>query len=158
MECVSCGGPVRISSKTSICVKNPGCRSYRRKLYREKYPEKVRELKRKSEKKHRATRLLRDARTRALKAGLAFSLDKNDVCIQERCPVCDVVYNMDGDKDHKRSSPSIDRLVPSLGYVKGNILVMCLRCNQLKQDQSPEELLRFAIKINDLTRRQNGGE
>jgi hypothetical protein len=42
------------------------------------------------------------------------------------------------------NSPSIDRRVPALGYVPGNVNLICHRCNTLKGDSTPEELRRLA--------------
>lgn len=42
------------------------------------------------------------------------------------------------------ASPSVDRIVPSLGYVLGNVALLCWRCNNLKRDATAEELRRIA--------------
>jgi hypothetical protein len=38
---------------------------------------------------------------------------------------------------------TIDRVIPYLGYVKGNIGILCMRCNRLKNDATPKELYRL---------------
>lgn len=44
-----------------------------------------------------------------------------------------------------KNSPSIDRLIPALGYVAENIRVISNRANVMKQDSvDPEELRRVA--------------
>ena len=40
----------------------------------------------------------------------------------------------------KDNSPSIDRKIPSLGYMKGNIWVISYRANRIKNDATVEEL------------------
>jgi hypothetical protein len=42
------------------------------------------------------------------------------------------------------SSPSVDRIIPSLGYVLGNVALLCWRCNNLKRNATPDELLTIA--------------
>jgi hypothetical protein len=42
------------------------------------------------------------------------------------------------------SSPSIDRLVPALGYVPGNVALLCWRCNNLKRNATAAELRRIS--------------
>jgi G:T-mismatch repair DNA endonuclease (very short patch repair protein) len=37
-------------------------------------------------------------------------------------------------------APSVDRLDNSKGYIKGNVVLICWRCNNLKSDSSIEKL------------------
>lgn len=47
----------------------------------------------------------------------------------------------EGDSKHgSDNSPSIDRLVPHKGYVKGNVRVVSNRANRFKQDCTLEEM------------------
>lgn len=47
-------------------------------------------------------------------------------------------------KGPRPNSPSIDRIIPRLGYVKGNVAILCWRCNNLKRDATAEELEKIA--------------
>ena len=47
-------------------------------------------------------------------------------------------------KNIKPVSPSLDRINPKLGYIKGNVRWLSQRANAMKQDSSPEELAKFA--------------
>jgi len=38
------------------------------------------------------------------------------------------------------NSPSLDKLIPELGYVKGNITVMSVRANRIKNDATRQEI------------------
>ena len=40
-------------------------------------------------------------------------------------------------------SASVDRIIPELGYVKGNIRVISLLANQIKWNVTKEQLLTF---------------
>lgn len=64
---------------------------------------------------------------------------------QPRCECCgeDFALVPEGRAKSDRS-PSIDRLVPPLGYVPGNVALLCWRCNNLKRDASSDELRRIA--------------
>ncbi len=63
---------------------------------------------------------------------------------QPTCECCGVAFRVavlvDGVKCDQ--SPSLDRFVPALGYVEGNVALLCWRCNNLKRDASAEELER----------------
>ena len=76
---------------------------------------------------------------RAAKLNLPFNLEKSDIVIPEFCPLLGIPLQV-GNKASKPNSPSIDRLIPSKGYVKGNILVISHRANAAKNNLSVEEL------------------
>lgn len=46
------------------------------------------------------------------------------------------------------ASPSIDRIVPELGYVPGNIAIISWRANDLKKDATADEMRRIADWID----------
>lgn len=82
---------------------------------------------------------------RANRAGLPFNLELSDIVIPERCPILDIPMKRNiGGLSRAQDSPSIDRIVPALGYVKGNIHVISMRANVMKNDATPEQLRKFA--------------
>ncbi len=48
---------------------------------------------------------------------------------------------MYGELSHP-DSPSVDKLIPALGYVKGNVAVISRRANQIKSDCTSGDELR----------------
>jgi 5-methylcytosine-specific restriction endonuclease McrA len=61
------------------------------------------------------------------------------------CPCCGKPFDLSGaigrgNHGPSNRSPSVDRLVPSRGYVVGNIKIICWRCNNLKRDATVAEL------------------
>lgn len=89
--------------------------------------------------------MLRSAKHRAKKQGVAFDLVLGDIVIPEYCPVLGIKLECNaGSGGAKQNSPSLDRIVPALGYVKGNIQVMSHLANVMKHDANPEQLLNFA--------------
>lgn len=80
------------------------------------------------------------AKSRANRKNIEFNIEPSDIVIPESCPVLNMpfVYG-----DHEWS-PSIDRIIPSLGYVKGNIIIISNRANVIKNNASPEELLKIS--------------
>lgn len=49
-------------------------------------------------------------------------------------------------KDRK-DSPSLDRIIPNLGYIIQNVVVCCYRCNAIKNEASPDELQQLAEAV-----------
>lgn len=88
---------------------------------------------------NREKNLLRSARFRAKKKGVPFNLEATDIIIPEVCPVLGMPLTTQNDKQ-RDSSPSIDRIRPSLGYVKGNIEIVSWRANNLKRNATVAEL------------------
>lgn len=85
-----------------------------------------------------ALALYRQAKTRAKRLGIQFTIEPKDVVIPTHCPVTGVEFRSSGTR---ATSPSLDRIVNSLGYVPGNVIVVCYRVNAIKHDASPEELI-----------------
>jgi hypothetical protein len=87
--------------------------------------------------------MLANARRRAKKFGVPFSLAPDDIIIPEVCPVLGMSLAVNSGKLGP-CSPSLDRIKPELGYVPGNIQVLSARANVMKNDATPEQLLAFA--------------
>lgn len=108
-------------------------------LYQKKHPLKVKRQNRKSTKRYRENHpervLLQTAKARSLKDGIKFSLVETDIHIPKRCPVLGLVLKTQRGKK-KDNSPSLDRIKPKKGYVKGNIAVISQRANFLKNNET----------------------
>lgn len=107
--------------------------------------------------------LLRNARMRAKKFGLPFDLVLSDIVIPAVCPVLGIAITPGrGKRLNANGSPTVDRIVPALGYVRTNIAVISWRANRLKSDAAPEELLRVAQwaarSVNAAVERARRGE
>jgi predicted nucleic acid-binding Zn ribbon protein len=83
--------------------------------------------------------LLLSARSRAKRRGLPFDITVDDIEIPERCPVLGVALKR-GKGKLWAHSPSLDRVVPAKGYVRGNVCVISVRANTIKNDASAAEL------------------
>lgn len=85
------------------------------------------------------------ARKRARLNNLPFSLTVYDIPdIPSHCPVLGIEVRSNTSAGPIDSSPSIDRLIPSMGYVPGNIRIICNRANRIRSDASAEELRKIA--------------
>ncbi len=104
------------------------------------------------------------AKTRSKKYGIPFDLKLSDIVVPEFCPLLGIRL-----QHHKRNgknagfeqdSPSLDRIIPEKGYVKGNVWVISLRANTIKNNATLKEIQNVAAnlekKINELN--SNFGE
>lgn len=74
---------------------------------------------------------------RALKTGIEFDLKLADMPdIPDRCPVCRRWLTLVADHDN---TVTVDKFLPHLGYVRGNIDWLCARCNTVKANGSRAE-------------------
>ena len=100
----------------------------RRQVWERKYSEKNREQ-----------QMLTRARYRAEAKGVPITISEDDIIIPTHCPIfgTKIIRGTQGDCP---DSPSLDRIIPSLGYVPGNIAVISYRANTIKNDASLEEM------------------
>lgn len=99
-----------------------------------------------------AYRMLYEARKRSKKFGLPFNLDLSDISIPDVCPVLGIPIIIGSSVGPSNNSPSLDKVVPSLGYVKGNVSIISWRANRLKSDATLEELRDIVTYVEKETR------
>lgn len=83
--------------------------------------------------------MLASARHRAKRDGYVCTISKEDIVVPELCPVLGLPLRPSL-LEKSDSSPSLDKLIPELGYVPGNVRVISWRANRLKSDASLAEL------------------
>ena len=88
--------------------------------------------------------LLHKAKGRAKKNKLPFNLELEDIRIPEFCPVLSYIRLNRNNTKLNFDSPTVDRLIPELGYVKNNIRIISWRANDVKGNASSEELFKVA--------------
>jgi hypothetical protein len=101
----------------------------------------MRDQSRRKWKQSRLKSLLQQAKWRAKTLGRDFDLTEDDLEIPEVCPVLGLPM----------SSPSLDRVDNSKGYVRGNIKVISKRANLLKRDAEAWELEAIARYMRENT-------
>lgn len=87
--------------------------------------------------------MLATAKHRAKKNDLPFSITVDDFDIPEYCPILKIKLEVN-DGIALNNSPSLDKIIPELGYVVGNIQVISKLANSMKTNASVEELMLFA--------------
>jgi hypothetical protein len=91
---------------------------------------------------HRLKRMLIEARYRAAKRGFEFTITLNDLSIPDRCPILGIPISCLAES-RADGSPSIERIDNSLGYVKGNVIIVSWRANRIKSDATLDELSKI---------------
>lgn len=87
------------------------------------------------------------AKANAKRAGVPFDLTLEDMVIPERCPILGIPLDREGPRKSD-NSPTVDRIVPELGYVKGNFAVISWRANRLKNNATPKELQAISTWVS----------
>lgn len=140
MTCKECSGPIEgRRSHAEYCSERCANR-FRRKKFEKRNPEKVK-ANRALMNSRAPQRILSRVKSRAKRNGIPFNLEVSDIVIPDRCPVLGIpIVQNQGRQGYFPDSASVDRIVPELGYVKGNVRVISQRANQLKSDATLEEM------------------
>jgi hypothetical protein len=138
-----------IDRRCKECAKsNVAKRSKERYNTDPKYRERRKRINKKYSNNHKTYIMWRDARYRARKLELPFDIEISDIYIPEKCPILgiDLISNNGKIKDN---SPSLDKIIPELGYVKGNISVISYKANRLKSDIDFQTALKIVRYIKN---------
>lgn len=88
------------------------------------------------------------AKNRAIEKGVPFNLTIEDVMYTDICPLLNIPLNWEGGPRTK-NTPSLDRIIPEKGYIKGNVRIISNLANMMKSYASSEELKTFSKNINE---------
>lgn len=98
--------------------------------------------------------MLREIRKNARERGLEYSLTRADISIPEMCPVFGTkLAYVEGRRTH--STPSLDRIDSSKGYIPGNVIVVSWRANDVKRTSTPEELIAVGVFYQNLVEKRD---
>ena len=125
-------------------------REYNRKYMREWYknnPEKAKERDTTWRTNNPGKRLLNSTRQSAKLKGLEHNIDLDDLFLPEHCPYLGIKIDYSAGTGKTMEKPSVDRIDPNLGYIKGNVEVMSSLANTMKSKATKEQLLSFAKEI-----------
>jgi hypothetical protein len=145
-RCEACGSRIRADNVSGYC-NAPDCRTWDRLRGRLRRPAR-REYYRNYNHGYRRTNperfALRGAKRRAKNSGVPFMLTEADLPpIPDCCPVFNTVFRY-GNGRVLPESLTLDRIVPTLGYLPGNVMWLSHRANVMKQDATIDELHKFA--------------
>lgn len=97
-----------------------------------------------------ASSMLSNARARAKRLEIPFSIDISDIVVPDVCPVLGIPLEWGVGRGRMNDhSPSLDRVVPELGYVPGNVVVISWLANRLKNNATLEQLEALVTYIHN---------
>lgn len=101
--------------------------------------------------------MFRDARTRAQKNNLPFNITKEYLksIAEDKCPIFHTDFSWGhsglGSGKTKPNGPQLDRIIPKLGYIIGNVAFISRRANRIKDNGTMQEHYDIADWIWDRT-------
>lgn len=99
--------------------------------------------------------MLNLARNRAKKQDVPFDLEPEDIFIPVFCPVLGIkLERASTGSGRNDNAPSLDRIIPTLGYVRGNVIVISNKANRMKSNGTAADLRRLADFYTKLERKQ----
>ena len=144
MNCINCGKLGSLPYRKGVCNT-----CYQRKRNKAHYiPGRIPEW----VKAHPERVMWLAARHKAKQQGVPFTIKASDIVIPKMCPILGIPLQSRGKS--RDVAPSLDKVIPELGYVPGNIAVISNRANRIKSDSTQEELekiLQYVKQFNTKT-------
>lgn len=92
--------------------------------------------------------IFNNAKARATREGKTWELDFDSFEFPEYCPYLGLKLDYSQGKEKiQPNSPSFDRKNPSLGYVSGNVEIISHKANSMKNNATPDELVKMAEAV-----------
>lgn len=139
--CENCGGnvPSKRRLDATYCSDKCGSRCRNRRFYALHIDEQT--ARRQKYLADHPKKILSRVKSRAKGLGIPFNLTVEDIIIPKTCPVLGIEINVSiGKKGYCPNSPSVDRIKPEIGYIKGNVRIISARANLLKSNASLDEM------------------
>lgn len=95
-------------------------------------------------------RLFNTKKAGARRSGRAFNIEFEDLVWPDKCPITGYVLDYSG-KSKAKNTASFDRLDSTQGYVKGNVFIISLRVNIIKNNGTEKEHRQIARWMADQT-------
>lgn len=97
--------------------------------------------------KNQECRLFHAAKQNAKRTGIDFTITVDDIIIPERCPFLGFQLTNVYRAGRVQTNASLDRIDSTKGYIPGNVQVISDLANRMKQDATPQQLIRFAERV-----------
>ena len=93
----------------------------------------------------RSSKMVCEAKAKSLRKNIPFNIDFQyvyNLCKTGKCDITGIGFNTTSGKNP--CSPSLDRIVPKLGYIRGNVRVILWALNAFKNEWSDSEIYPIA--------------
>lgn len=102
--------------------------------------------------RHRIKRLFFNARDRARRKGIPFTVTLDELLQQLaenrfRCARTGIRFRLDQGDGASPWVPSLDRIEPAAGYVTGNVQIVCVIYNLAKNKATDADVLTMAQRL-----------
>jgi len=90
----------------------------------------------------------KNAKKRAKEKGIPFGVTVKYwlTVYKDNCPACGVELQFAGGKMCNNSA-TMDKIIPSKGYVEGNLQCLCKHCNEMKLNDDSSKVVRARAKL-----------
>lgn len=130
------GYPEQLRADCRMCVNK---RDHSLKKRNPEIYEKERLAMYKARKKDPVRFMLYDAKVRSKKHRIPFEQDCVDLMLPEVCPVLGIPL-IPADGCVSPGSPTLDKYIPELGYIKGNVNIISHKANTMKLNATTSEI------------------
>jgi len=86
----------------------------------------------------------RSKKANATRLGYEFNINFGDIDFPTHCPIFGIELDYFTEHSWQDNSPSFDRINPNLGYIKGNVAIISMRANRIKNNGTAEEHYQIA--------------
>jgi hypothetical protein len=89
----------------------------------------------------------RTKRANSVRNGIEFTIDFGDLTFPTHCPVFGLELDYFTEQGWTDNAPSFDRVDSTKGYTKGNVVIISMRANRIKNNGTAEEHEKIAAFI-----------
>ena len=127
-----------------------------KKEYNKKYYQENKDYFKKYKRENPWTSMTKSAKTRT---NLPFNITSKYVKSiwpeDNMCPALGIKFKQGTEGSPVDSSPSLDRIIPKLGYIKGNVQIVCHLANKIMSNATPEQVMAVAKHYKKITEKKN---
>ena len=82
-------------------------------------------------------------KSRCKKDNIEFNITEENLILPTHCPVFGLELEMGKGRGARDNSFSFDRIDPTIGYVKGNVVIVSNKANRMKNNGSLHDLKKL---------------